>query len=130
MQIKLKQVLDFHLVYNKIKSVSLPIITLYKFSKLVDAIETECKFYNNSLQSLINEYSEKDENGKPKFSENGENIQIQREYLTLFQTKFEELLNLSIDLPDISFTLKELEPLNLSISLEEFNLLLPFINGE
>ena len=127
MQIKIKQIIDFHVIYNKIKSVSLPIKTLYKFSKLVSAIEKESKFYNESLQSLITQYSEKDEAGNPKFSEDGKNVQIQKEHLTLFQSKFEELLNLEVDLPDISFSIEELEPLNLSISLEEFNMLLPFI---
>ena len=127
MKIKLRQIIDFHIVYNKIKTVSLPISILYKFSKLVSAIEKECKFYNDSLQSLITQYSEKDDQGAPKMTEDGANIQIQKDLIPQFQSKFEELLNFEVDLPDISFSIKELEPLNLSISLEEFNMLLPFI---
>lgn len=125
MQIKMAKVLNLNPIYQKVKAQVLPVKTAYKFSKLFSVLDKEANFYSEELNKLIMEYAERDETGAPKTIDNGTGIQIQKEYIELVQTKCNELWNLDVDVPDVSFTLEELDKLELSI--EEFDLLFPFI---
>ena len=125
MQIKMAKVLNLNPMYQKVKAQVLPVKTAYKFSKLFSALNKEAHFYSEELNKLIMEYAEHDETGAPKMIDNGTGVQLQKEYVELVQEKCNELWNLEVDVPDVNFTLEELDKLELS--LEEFDLLLPFI---
>ena len=125
MQIKMAKVLNLNPIYQKIKAQVLPIKTAYKFSKLFNVLEREAHLYSEELNKLIMEYAERDETGAPKMIDNGTGVQLQKEYIDLVQEKCNELWNLDVDVPDINFTLEELDKLELSI--EEFDLLFPFV---
>ena len=125
MQIKMAKVLNLNPIYQKIKAQVLPVKTAYKFSKLFSVLDEEAHFYSEELNKLIMEYAERDETGAPKMIDNGTGVQLQKEYIELVQEKCNELWNLDVDVPDINFTFEELDKLELSI--EEFDLLFPFI---
>lgn len=125
MQIKMAKVLNLNPIYQKIKAQVLPVKTAYKFSKLFSVLDKEARFYSEELNKLIIEYAERDETGAPKMIDNGVGVQLQKEYIELVQEKCNELWNLDVDVPDVNFTLEELDKLELSI--EEFDLFFPFI---
>lgn len=111
-------------VFNQMANQHLPVRTLYKLSKLSKTVSEEMEFYRDKMRSIIMEYAEKDEDGNPT-QENG-NVKIVPEKITDCNNEIGELLALEIELPDIVFSLDELEKLDLS--LEDFNKLLPFID--
>lgn len=125
MKIKMAKILDLRDIYEKIKTQSLPITTTYKISKLFTAINSETEFYQTQLNSIIQEYGKKDENGQFILTEDKQGVQVEADKISEAQAKIVELHNLEVDLPDITFSLPELEKIELSV--EEFNSLLPFI---
>jgi len=125
MVVKITKTLELRNIQNKIKSQNLPIKTAYKFSKLFASVDTEADFYGQKLQEIINTYAEKDEAGNPIPTDNNDGVKIQKELLSECQEKLNELFQLDVELPDIKFTLNELE--SLEISVDEFSALLPFI---
>ena len=69
MTIKMHQILEFQLFYDKIKEKEMSIKTAYKFSKLISRLDTEIKFYQKKFQSILEKYGEKDEKGNFKLTE-------------------------------------------------------------
>jgi len=125
MQIKMSNVLDLATLYTKIKTKNFPIKTLYKFSKLFKVINEEKEFYSTNLQSIIDTYAQRDEEGNYVQVDNGNAIKIQEDKIGEAQAKINELVELPVDLPDITFTIDELESADFTV--EEFNFFLPFI---
>ena len=123
MKITNQKLLGVQETIDKLQSTHLSIRTLYKFSKLSKAVGEEMDFYREKLRALIEEYAQRDENGQP-VQEAG-NIRIIPEKISECNERINELLNLEVELPDIEFELDELE--NISLSMDEFNHLLPFI---
>lgn len=104
----------------KIKSVFAPIVRLklspklsYKIMKLLKEIEFDETFLNRKIKELIDEYGERDKNGKFVI-ENG-NIVIQKDKEQECQKALLELNDLEVDNPTCSFTLNELQEITLSV---------------
>ena len=125
MTIKMQKILNLRDTYSKIKSQSLPITTTYKISKLFTAVQQEADFYGTQLDAIIAQYGLKDENGNYVLTDNKDGVQIKKEDIPEVEKKLQELWNIDVELPEITFTIQELESVKLSV--EEFNNLLPFI---
>ena len=104
----------------------MPLRLSYKFTKILSAIEIENNFFITKLREIISKYAEKDDNGNYK-EENG-NILIQKPFIDLAQKEVDTLNNMEVSLPDITFTLDELESLN--IKPADLRALLPFIKED
>lgn len=125
MKIKMIKVLSLQQVYPKFKEKQMPIKTTYKLSKLFDAINTESEFYTEQMKKIVDKYAEKDEAGAPVILEDNGGVQLKKEHAAEAHSESAELLNLEVDLPDIKFDIEELG--DVSLTVEEFNYLLPFI---
>lgn len=125
MTVTMTRVLNLQSLYPRIKEQVLPIRTTYKLTKLFNAIDDEAKFYSSELNKIIDTYAEKDESGRPVPTEDGTGVKLQKDSVVEAQAKITELWNLEVELPDQKFSIDELEKIDLSI--EEFNMLLPFI---
>lgn len=125
MKLKMSNVLAMQSIYPKLKDQVMPISITYKLARLFNSFQESSEFYSTELSKIITKYSEKDEEGNPIPLEYGVGVKIQQEYLVEAQEKLNELLRLEVDVPDITFTLRELE--SVQLSLDEFNQLLPFI---
>jgi len=125
MKLKMSNVLAMQSIYSKMKDQVMPISLTYKLARLFKNLQDAADFYSAELNKLILNYSEKDEKGRPIPIDGGQGVKIQQDHLVEAQEKINELLQLEVDVPDITFTLRELEPVQLS--LDEFNQLLPFI---
>lgn len=108
----------------KLGSMNFSIQTQYKFLKIAKIINNELEIQEQQKRGLIQNYAELDQNGQVIISDDG-GIKIKNEYLIECSKKIDEMNAIQITLPDIYFSLDELEPLNLTLS--ELELLDPFI---
>lgn len=125
MTLKMVQAVNAAQLYSKLKDSNPPIKTLYKLSKLFTALNHEYEFYRTNLTQIIETYGLKDENGAFLKTEDGNGIRIGADNITAAQDAIQNLMDLDVELPDIKFTLEELS--NITLTVDEFNNLLPFI---
>lgn len=128
MNLKISQVMEFHAVYSTLKEQEMPIKLAYRLNQIEEICEKKVVFYETKMRDIITRYSEKDNDGKPVFLEDNKSIKISPEHVQECTEKIQELAELDVDLPDIKFTLDQLDELKLSIS--EVKALMPFINEE
>ena len=111
--------------YEKIRTQKLPIKTAYKFTKIFSEIEKETDFYYTKLKEIIDSYAARDENGQVIPADDGNGVKIKEVSIPACQDEINELASLEVILPDIYFSLEEMEKLELTV--DEFSLFLPFI---
>lgn len=127
MKIKMFQVFRVLDIYARVKGLKVPAKVAYKFNKLCIDLDADNKFYNEELNKILQQYANKNEDGSFKRTEAG-GIDIKEDQIEAAQKEIDGLYNLEIDAPDIKFTVDELDGLELSI--EDFNVMLPFIEEE
>jgi hypothetical protein len=120
---KFQQIENLHSTLSEFTEKEMPLRLAYKFSKILSSIEKDYEFYISEMRKIISKYSEKDDQGNP-IQEEG-NIKIQKDYLSMADKSIQELYNMEFNLPDIKFSLSELE--DLSIKPSSLQVLLPFI---
>lgn len=126
---KMSELFQLTQLRPKIEKAKMSIKTTYKFSRLFNELEEHIKFFDDTLSDLIKEYGKKDENGEYVLTENNQGVMIQEDKYEECMKKVKELNDLEPNLSYVpSFTLNELEDLELSIN--ELNLLMPFIDEE
>lgn len=113
-------------IIDKNKSKNFSIETQYKFLKIYQAVIGELEIFAQQKNYLINTYAEKDENGKPITTPNG-GIKIKSECLEECAAKIQEINDMQVTIPDLYFSLDELEPLDLTLG--DVILLSPFIKS-
>lgn len=122
---KLYEILAFRSLYEKIKDTSLPIKITYKLTKLFHRVQDELNFYQTEQYKILESIALKDNNGNYIYTEDGNGIKIEEGKEKECEEKMNELLNIDVIVDDISFSLDELESLQLSI--EDMNCLMPLI---
>lgn len=108
------------------KEYQLPFRTVYKLTKLLEAAEKHRAFYNESLKKLVEQYGEKDESGEIVRGDNQGSFKIQEDLLQEFGQRFDELMLLEVDYPDLTFEEYELDGVNLNML--QVSALMPFLN--
>ena len=122
---KLVDAYNVESLYNKMSSrTDLSVVSTYKLLKFFNKLKVDADFYREKLVEILNEYAERDDTGKAIVSENGQKIQIQPDKLEECEQKLQELAEIEIQEPEITFTLNEIPE---GLSVQEFNLLMPFI---
>ena len=124
MKIKMSQAITAYQTCLSFRKEKMALKTAYKFNRLIDRLEQEVIFYNKKLDETVQAYAEMDENNKPIFLDDV-TVKIKEDKSEECQTVMNELDNLEIEVDPITFTLDELESLN--ISIEGVNSLIPFI---
>lgn len=123
---KFSEVFQVLEIRNLLVDQKLPIRVSYKFTRFFNELENEAKFFNDTLQKLIEEYGKKDEEGNYIYTEDKQGVKIQDDKFQECMDKIDELNKLEVNLTYIpEFTLDELEPLNLE--MKYIDLLLPYI---
>lgn len=125
MIVKMYQILDFENFYNKIKDTKMSVKTAYKFSKLIREIDNERLFYQTRLQSIIDTYGEKDDEGNFVLTQDKTGVQIKKAELEKCQKEIIELSNLETEINGIEISIEEIE--NFDLTLLDMNILMPFI---
>ena len=116
MTVKMSNIILLKGVCENLKSQKTSVKTAYKISKILNAVEKEFEFYQTKFVEIINEYSEKDENGQPIMTDGGNGVKINPEKITEAQTKIFELEAIETELNITLLSLDELEGLEISIS--------------
>ena len=111
-------------IIGKIKEKTFDINTQYKFIKISKVIREEEELINEQQFLLLKQYAEKNEDGQFIVNKSG-GFKIKEECVEECGLKIMEMNNRQITLPDIYFSLDELEPLGLTFG--ELELLEPFI---
>ena len=125
MKIKMYQILEFENIYNKLKDEKMSVKTAYKFSKLTREIENERFFYQTKLQSIIETYGEKDDEGNFVLTEDKNGVQIKKGEIEKCQREVAELTNLDVEINGIEISIEELE--SFELTLQDMEILMPFI---
>ena len=112
---KMYEVLDLQVLYNSIANVKLPLKTTYKFTRLMKRAEEEITFYQEKFREIVEEYGVK-ENGEYKLTPDGQSIVIIPGKEVECNTRLAELRNLDVSIEGITFTIEELEGIDVSIS--------------
>lgn len=107
-----------------IKNKEMNIQIQYKLIKIKKAIEKEKELYTEQLFSRCEDFFEKNENGEFLTNQDG-GYKIKDDKLEECNYIIKELNKLKVQLPDIFFSIEELELLNLNF--EELETLIEFI---
>lgn len=110
-------------IITNLSSKQFSIQTQYKFLKLNKALAEELEIYHKQRAGL-QRFFELDENGQPIISEDG-GIRVQIDKVDELNQAIEEIDSVEIQIPDLYFSLDELE--NLGLTLGELEVLEPFI---
>ena len=121
---KMTELIQLPSLISKLRNRNLPIRTAYKFTKLANIVESEAIFYQEQFTKIVQDYGRQDENGYV-FSEDGSTIAIISGKEEECKEKINELQSIEVETPGITFTLEELENLNLTVS--ELQVLFPLI---
>lgn len=113
MKININNVLQIEELCNKFSNRVISARTAYKFAKLTKVVSEEANFYREQYILYLNEFGEKNENGNFSMDDKG-NIKIIFGSEQKCKEKFEELNRFEVELPDIKFTLDELENLEMT----------------
>ena len=112
---KMYEVLDLQALYASIANIKLPLKTTYKFARLMKRAEEEIAFYQEKFREIIEEYGVK-ENGEFKLTPDGQSVIITPGKENECNEKLFELRNLDVAIEGITFTIDELERIDVSIS--------------
>lgn len=122
--LKMWEVLELQTLYNSIMNTKLSLKTTYKFAKLMRKVEEELAFYQKKFNEIIEEFGVK-ENGEYKLTPDGQSIVILPGKEIECNQRLIELRNLDVRIDGITFTIEELEGIDVSIS--ELSCLMPLI---
>ena len=127
MKINFNNALAFRTFYSKIKDQRFSLRTGYRLNCIAKALEPHISFYQENITNIINEFAEKDENGKIIPDENG-NFKIPTEYIQTCNERINELLELEINIDVKQLSIDELE--NIEIGMDDLAGISPFITEE
>lgn len=102
-------------IFNQIAQTKISSKLAYKIMKLCKSVADEEEFYNSKRNEMINMYAQRDENGQIVVSDDGM-ISISPEKIDEAQAALQELNSIEVKVPNIKFTLTELDELKLSVA--------------
>ena len=123
MKLNINQVLQIEELCEKFSNRVINARVAYKFAKLSKSIINDIDFYREQYNLYINEFGQKDNNGN--FVMSGNNIKIIPGLEEKCKQKFNELNSLEVELPEIKFSLDELE--SIDMTMKDILILDPFI---
>ena len=126
-KITMEQLIDFRNAGDFFEGTVIPLKGAYKINKIKKAVEKEAEFYSEKFQEIVEEYAQKDEEGKVKFSEDGEQILIQEGKIAECNKALEELQKLEIEIENYDLTLDDFGT-DVSISPDQLEPLMPFLS--
>ena len=125
MTLKMYQIIDLPPFLEKVKSQKLPFKTSYRLAMFMQEVQKHIDFYQENFRNLLIEYSQKDENGNPKPTEDGQGVLLIEETMNEAYIKLAELRDLDVELPDAKFSVDDFG--DIELSPEEMFVIMPFI---
>ena len=123
---RLSDVLGFSQFYRTIQDQKTDFKFAYKVNKMAAKVDREINFFQRQMQEIIDEYGEKDADGKVVSLDNG-GVKIAAGREAECQQRISELENVEVDLQPI-FKAEELE--KLTLSPRDLEAVMPFMIDE
>lgn len=111
---KLNKLLQVRKVLSDHANEPIPTMLAYKILKFMKASDTEGAFYEQKLNGIIEKYGKRDSEGRIE-SANG-HISIAPDSIEECKKAMEELGETEVEVPNITFNIHELTPINFSVS--------------
>lgn len=92
----------------------LPIKASYAIAKNMAKLDGELKTYNSEREKLIEKYSEKDENGKPIITGEGNQVQLQKDLVAEWSKDIKDLLAIENEVDIHQFNINDLNGLSMT----------------
>lgn len=121
---KLGELESFISTLTILKDKELPFHIAYKISSLIKIVENDYNFYTEKVKEILNEYAQKDKEGKYIIDKNG-NVPFKEDCVEEAQRKIQELKEVEGQEINIIFSTNELD--SLSLTPAQLMPLLPFI---
>ena len=125
MTLKMYQLTDFPSFFEKVKNQKMSFKTSYRLALLAQEVQKHIDYYQEQFRNLLIEYSQKDENGNPKQTEDGQGILLVEETMSEAYQKLAELRELDVELPDTKFSPDDFGDVELTPT--EMIIIMPFI---
>lgn len=126
MLIKRQLIRQINSIIELLEKKKFDIKTQYKIIKIKKAIQDEEQIYQEQLQLNCEQFFEKDSNNQPIINKDGA-FKIKAEKMNECYLLMKQMNSLEVQIPDIYFTLDELQPLDLTLG--ELSVLEPFIKN-
>lgn len=114
MQKQINELLNFSTFFEYTKNKKMSVKTAYKLSKLNKAVTEEVQFYYTKMQEIIHNYALLDENGQPVPTEDGAGVKLREGAQEDCYKEVDELQQMEVTIPDITFTLDEFNTIELT----------------
>lgn len=111
---KLIEIANLRTTLTKIANQSLPFTTAYRINRLIHGIEESWAFFTESMNTLIQQYGQKDAEGNLVYTEDGQSVLLIPETSVEANAKMMELGQVDANLPNITFTPEEFSKLELT----------------
>lgn len=85
----------------KLSKSDMPLKTAFKVKGLIKSVAEESKKFNELRDQLVDKYGQKDADGKLIVGED-QSVPIQKDKLEEFSKSFQELLDVEVELPQVS----------------------------
>lgn len=126
-KVTMDQIMDFENNNDFFEDTVIPLKGAYKINKIKKNVEKEADFYREKFQGIVDTYAKKDENGDPKFSEDGNQILIQDDKISECNDALEELQNLEVEIDNYNLTIDDLGE-GVEITPDKLEALMPFFS--
>lgn len=103
-----------HICSDVLKEKRLGAYLGYKINSIVELAEQKEKFFQSEMARIIDDYAQKNEDGTPKYSDDGNSILIIDDKRTECHQKVLELENLEIEWAPPSLNLEDLDKMDLT----------------
>lgn len=124
MKITLSQLIQTLGLNSVLQEQKMSLQAAYNISKIFDHARENYYFYKQEFDKLIGEYSQKDDKGEYVYLEDG-SVAIDPDRVNECSAAMKDLENLQVEIPDYSMTMNCIG--DLKLTLEQFNLLKPFV---
>lgn len=121
---KVSELLEIEKILRTFSKEKIGIESAYNIARFLSMTQNDISFFKQKIKDFVEEYSLKDESGKPRLNDNG-NILLNKELLPQYINEISELNNLEIEVPELKIKYKDLQKID--IAPEALIILIPYI---
>ena len=122
---KINKLLKLNSTLQSLSSKELPLRASYSIAKFLSQTQSDIAFFNTRLASFISTYSEKDEEGNFKYSEDNNGIVIDPALMDECAKEMQDINDFEVEIPELKIYYEDLEKID--ISPEALMELMPYI---
>ena len=126
-KVTMEQLIDFKNSGDFFADQVIPLKGAYKINKIRKNVEKESEFYSDKFQEIVDKYAQKDDDGKIKFSDDGNQILIQQDKISECNDALEDLQNLEVEIDNYDLVLEDLGD-DVKCAPETLKSLMPFFS--